>query len=632
MAESPDGTPAKGSGGTRPVPAYRHYLPVLGSWSVATLASLALVLNLEVQNAQERIRQQAALAFASLQERVQVNDVVLEGFAAALRSLPPIDDDRVRDYARAMLARYPHIGHLAISPRVLGTGRTRFETQIRAMGYADYEVRAFAFDGDRQWRPAPEAAAHYPVAFQEPMNADAPSDLGLDLSAAPHMAAALAQALSRNATAATIPFDLSEGGRGYALFRPICPSYQESCSGGASEITPRLVASLVVRADALVGCGADVPAELSCTVLYEDTERDDRRPLLEQRSSYTASRLERLLLPMIEIRRRVESASQPLVLETAEQLGFRAFNLIPAAAVLAVSLGGLALVLAAVRSRVRSERDREHAYQALAEERRGLDRRVQERTQELSRLNAELHQENEARRGAEERLALKERQARRLARRILEVQEEERRALARELHDDVGQSLTAIRIHAWLIRQQAVDPASAVGRSAEAIGEVAAALYDSTHRLMRRLRPPALDDAGLTAAFQSCVTAAELESLGIRVHLRVPKEIEGLNEAISITLYRALQEGLTNVARHSGAHNVWVRLSRTDAVDPGQGEAEVASLTLEVQDDGRGMAEGAASTGFGLMGLRERVDTLGGTLELDTAPDRGLTLRVRVPL
>jgi len=214
----------------------------------------------------------------------------------------------------------------------------------------------------------------------------------------------------------------------------------------------------------------------------------------------------------------------------------------------------------------------------------------------------------------------------------LDSQEQERRALARELHDDLGQSLTAIRTHARIIREQALDPTSATARSAEAIGAVAADLYDSAHRLMRRLRPRALDDAGLVAALESCVAAAEIEPLGIRVHLRLERDLDGLDEAVNITLYRVLQEALTNVARHSGAQNVWIRLTRTDPVDLGQGGRAGAEVTLEVQDDGHGLAEAAAGTGFGLMGLRERVDSLGGIFELDTAPGGGLTLRVRVPL
>jgi sensor domain CHASE-containing protein len=231
MATAADSRPADGAQGAKPVPGWRYYLPVLGSWCVATLASLALVLTLEVRDAEERVRQRSSLAFASLQGRVQVNDVVLEGFAAALRSLPPMDDSRVRDYARAMLARYPHIEKLGISPRILGSRRTTFEAQMRAMGYADYEVLTFDYDGDRRWRPAPQAEVHYPVAFLEPMSADTLSGLGLDLIAVPQMAAALALALERNATTATVPFDLSDGARGYLLFRPVCASHQESCSG-----------------------------------------------------------------------------------------------------------------------------------------------------------------------------------------------------------------------------------------------------------------------------------------------------------------------------------------------------------------------------------------------------------------
>ncbi|MCU0935754.1 MAG: CHASE domain-containing protein [Gammaproteobacteria bacterium] len=615
-------------------PSLRLYLPVMGLWLVATAGLLALVLSLEGREAEKRFRQQANLVFATLQEKAHVNDVVLEGFAAALRSLPPTDDGRVREYARAMLARYPHLFKLAVSPRVPGEHRAAFEAQMQAMGYPDFRVRTFAYDTDRTWRPVPPAEVHYPVAFLEPDTAGAERTiLGLDAFSAPQLRAALIEALERNGTASTVPFELTEGGRGYVLFRPVCASYQESCSGEAAEVTPRLAAGLVVLAGSLVDCGPDRSVPLGCALYFDETRRDPAWVVFERPAPDHATALERLLFPSLRFDRQLTGSVQRFLFTASQQLGFRTFNVVPALSVLAVSLAGLTLVLVSLSARARSEREREQAYLALAEERRRLDERVQARTGELSRLNAELHQENDARRAAEERLALKEREARGLARRILEVQEEERRALARELHDDVGQSLTAIRTHARLVRDQAPDPVSPLARSAEAIGAVAADLYDSTHRLMRRLRPRALDDAGLAGAFQSCVAAAELEPLGIAVHLELSGDLGPLDEAVSITLYRALQEALTNVARHAGARNVWVHLARSAAVDGGQGGAAVEEVTLQVRDDGRGIpATRPPSTGFGLVGLRERVETLGGTCELENAPGGGVNLRVRVPL
>lgn len=607
---------------------------MIGLWLVATGGLLALMLTLEAQEAEKRFRQQANLAYAALHEKVHVNDVVLEGFAAALRSLPPVDDGRVREYTRAMLARYPHIHKLTVSPRVPGDQRRAFEGQMQAMGYPDFHVRTCAYDSDRTWRPAPPAEVHYPVAFVEPA-ATSPEHtvVGLDVFSDRHLRAALTEALDRNGTAATTPFEVSEGGRGYALFRPVCASYQESCSGEAAEVTPRLAAGLEVLGRVLMPCEAEPSAHLSCALYHDDTRRDPEWLIFEHQARSRATALERLLFPNLRFERQLTGTSQRFLFTVSEQLGFSTFNVVPASAVLTVSLVGLTLLLASLRSRARVLREREQAYQALAEERRRLDERVQSRTEELSRLNAELLRENDARRTAEERLALKERQARGLARRILGAQEEERRALARELHDDVGQSLTAIRTHARLVREQAPDPASPLARSAEVIGAVAADLYDSTHRLMRRLRPRALDDAGLAGAFQSCVAAAELEPLGVAVHLEFAGNLEGLEEAVSITLYRVLQEALTNVARHSGARNVWVRLARSGAVDGGQGPDGGEEVTLEVRDDGRGIPEAASpSTGFGLVGLRERVETLGGDFDLKSAAGQGVTLRVKVPL
>lgn len=210
-----------------------------------------------------------------------------------------------------------------------------------------------------------------------------------------------------------------------------------------------------------------------------------------------------------------------------------------------------------------------------------------------------------------------------LARRLAEAQEAERTRLARELHDEMGQSLTGISINLGTVLQELADdlPASARERLIEA-----KSLTDKTLEQIRELslelRPSMLDYFGLVATLRWYIKQytkrtnikAELEEIGFEE--RLPAEVE-------TTLYRIIQEALTNVARHAQADRVDLRLRRNRS-----------TLTISIEDNGRGfnLAEiGRRKTAAGLLGIQERVALVGGALEIETEPDRGTRLLIEIP-
>ena len=217
---------------------------------------------------------------------------------------------------------------------------------------------------------------------------------------------------------------------------------------------------------------------------------------------------------------------------------------------------------------------------------------------------------------------------RRLNRRLLNILEEEQRRIARELHDDMGQSLTAIRVNATHIVNHCEAPSSPICHSAKAILASADHLYELTHVQIRKLRPSALDDLGLVAALGSCVREWRTLRPGIPCNFTVDGDLEGLGEEINITLYRIMQECLTNVVRHAAASRVDIVLRRTR--DTG-GRDEVC---LEVRDNGRGMTQvDIGDNGrFGLLGIRERVEGLGGRFVLGNRIGQGLSISAYVPV
>jgi two-component system sensor histidine kinase UhpB len=215
-----------------------------------------------------------------------------------------------------------------------------------------------------------------------------------------------------------------------------------------------------------------------------------------------------------------------------------------------------------------------------------------------------------------------------LARRLIAVQEDERRALARELHDEMGQTLTALNVTAaHLVRNAGrIAPADV----AECAGELRRELRTCAEQLrtiLKSLRPHGLDAGGLGPTLRELVEGwrgrcTGLES-GIAFALELPARLPDIGEAQALALYRVVQEALTNVVRHSGARHCVVRI----AADV----ADATALVLEVGDDGCGLPAGVRRGG-GLLGMQERAGMAGGELRILPNPAGGLLLRARFPL
>lgn len=220
-----------------------------------------------------------------------------------------------------------------------------------------------------------------------------------------------------------------------------------------------------------------------------------------------------------------------------------------------------------------------------------------------------------------ERLEANEREFRRLGRAVWNVQEDERRRLARELHDGLGQNLTALANRLVRLRDALDGQAPALCAEADAaIAQCRGALED-TRQLSRLLRPPILDDLGLEAALQWL--ARSVHDSGPMAVVTEIEPLPALEGELQTLLFRVAQEALTNAARHARAQSVLLRLARRDG-----------DVQLQAIDDGIGCDVDRAlrSGGSGLGGMRERLRLYGGRLELRSAPGQGTRLRAIVPL
>lgn len=208
----------------------------------------------------------------------------------------------------------------------------------------------------------------------------------------------------------------------------------------------------------------------------------------------------------------------------------------------------------------------------------------------------------------------------RLAQEALAIREEERRHLAQELHDGLGQSISAIKALAVSIERKSVAEGG-TGTSAAMIANVSTGMYDQVRSMMARLRPPILDELGLVSALGSMIDDWNAHHEDVFCSFEHVGPVPALSADGAINVFRIVQEALTNVARHAQATTVSVRL-----------RTERRACLLDIEDDGRGFDPPAVRRGLGLLGIDERVRAMGGTLSLATVPGRGTKFAIVIPL
>jgi len=260
------------------------------------------------------------------------------------------------------------------------------------------------------------------------------------------------------------------------------------------------------------------------------------------------------------------------------------------------------------------------------------------RTVELAASNLELSLEIAQRKAAEAALKKSERhysellrksdrlqeQLRRLSRTILSAQEEERKRISRELHDVIAQTLTGINIRLATLKKEASINTSGLDRNIARTQRLVEKSVDMVHQFARELRPAVLDDLGLIPALHSFVKLFSKRTR-IHVHLKVFSGVEKLDSDQRTILYRVVQEALTNVSRHAKASRVEVSVQEVSD-----------GVCMKINDNGKSFKVERAmnATGrkrLGLLGMRERLEMVGGRLRIESAVGQGTTITANIP-
>ena len=266
--------------------------------------------------------------------------------------------------------------------------------------------------------------------------------------------------------------------------------------------------------------------------------------------------------------------------------------------------------------------ERREREETLTKAKELLELRVEQRAAVLTRVNEELRVEIAERERAEEQFKASLDQLRALAARLQSVREEERTSIAREIHDELGQACTAIKMDLALIGRKTTKRQTHLRAKVDSASRLVDDMIVTLRRIASELRPRTLDDLGLTAALES--QAQEFEArTGIHCRVALPEEPLTLDDERSTAIFRIFQESLTNVARHAHATRVEARLER-----------KADQLIFQVRDNGRGFdpAEAKARKSLGLVGMQERALMLNGELQVEGVPGAGTTMILRIPL
>ena len=285
------------------------------------------------------------------------------------------------------------------------------------------------------------------------------------------------------------------------------------------------------------------------------------------------------------------------------------------------SLERIAMQLGTALKRVQSEN-------ALRKAHDELELRVEERTAELARANEMLHLEIKERERAEEELRNSEKELRLLSIQLLTAQEDERKRISRELHDTIGQSLSAVKFTVENVLQEIGEEGSGKGiQTLESAIRMVQGAVEEVRRIQKNLRPPTLDDLGLLATISWFCREFEGVYSDIRIEREVDVEEENVPDPLKIVIYRVMQEALNNVAKHSRTKAVRLALRKNDG-----------RIEMQIQDNGVGFdpkevfSRNESERGFGLFSMKERTELSEGRFSVEAARGTGTTILASWPI
>jgi signal transduction histidine kinase len=579
---------------------------------LCSLVLMAVLVTKTVISTQRNdFKQDANTAIYHIQEQILTNDVALAGFSSLFATLDPNDLQETRDFTQYMRAAYPHIYMFEAMFRVDVSQKLQHEEDMRALGYPDYKITPYGTEKKPINQPDQAltgARAHYPIVFIDPFFASLEGLMGFDMMSVSNMRETLLASIASGTPVASKPFNLREGGRGYALIKvqtlPDTKAIMEQhynqdyqpplmFSRTVKSYSGDVATLIIIRADTIVASVGDIVPAAKVQLIDG--------PEGQIAAEFNTPQIEDLPVINIEtllFRGDLDDLAQPFKVLLSQPAGLYSQHIKLITLLVLLMCIAYGFYYRSLLSKYRLQLQRDAGLLELSQQHTKLEVMVAKRTAELQRQSDENTN---------------------LAQQLIRVQEDQIHHIARELHDEFGQTLTAIKINAHILEQ--AQTTELVGTYAQDITSQADALYATMRDMIQRLRPEALDEFGLKAAVEQCMIAFHLDEQNIDLALTIDDSVNDLEEIYSIASYRIVQELVNNAVKHAQLSWLKVHLTITDQ-----------HMYITVEDNGVGFDPIQKKLGFGLSGVDERARSLGGVVDINTAIGKGVRVCVSMPL
>jgi signal transduction histidine kinase len=563
-------------------------------WCTSLILVLAAAVVFAVHNQRVDFEKDANSAISHIQQQIVTNDVALAGFGSLLSTIGVTNLQQTRQFTKRMRDAYPHIYMFEALVSIDPSNKAQHEERMANMGYQNYKISSYvAKKTPMPLAPKVRHTLSYPIVFIDPSLDAVKGILGFDMMSVASMRDTILASTASGKPAASIPFKLREGGTGYALIKVLDMVDRQSVMEQRYVHGGGLAALLIIKTDTILAPVADIIPAATVQLLYGKERTLAADKILPNTTALPLVEIETLILE-----RDLDALGQSFTVSISTPAGLYADQILQLTLIFLLIVIAYALVYRALVAKYRLRLQRDAGVIKLSEQHDNLEVMVHERTTELQRQVVQNTQ---------------------LAQQLIRVQEDQVHHIARELHDEFGQTLTAIKINAHILEN--AKSIELVGRYAKDITNQADGLYMTMRDMIQRLRPESLDMFGLKVAIEQCLLAFHLDEQNIELELRIDDSVNDVEEIYSIASYRIVQELANNAIKYAKLTKLKVSL-----------EVINQHMHIVVEDNGIGFDPLEHKLGFGLSGVDERVRSLGGTVDISTVVGEGVKIDVSIPL
>lgn len=323
-----------------------YYLYVIIIWLLLVLLFGAVIINADISRARREFQADALELYHRLDDKLAINETVLDGFAATVDAMGRIDRDKIRNYTSQILTRYSQIYMFEIAQKVPAQNQRRFEARMRREVSPDFRIREFGYDTDRKWHVPGKRPFYIPITFMSPQLSGSGNVLGLDLTSNDWFVQSMKLSVQRHHIVASRPFKLVEGKQGYLLNRPIHERPDKPMPDGVED---RYV-MLVILTKSLFAGSLEGMQGYDVSLYYRDDVLVPGDSVLYRQSRDNSSNFAAFWLPRLSFKRPLNSLTQPFVLDVDKQLGWNILNWPYLIILFIVAIGTFLIVMRYARS------------------------------------------------------------------------------------------------------------------------------------------------------------------------------------------------------------------------------------------------------------------------------------------